>query len=76
MTLGRLRTRLGDGLVLACNDSAAQILGLAGTAELCGRIFPRDHYVNPDDRLCMLEARGRTARCATVRPNSGAPMAR
>jgi PAS domain S-box-containing protein len=56
MTLGRLRTRLGDGLVLACNDSAAQILGLAGTAELCGRIFPRDHYVNPDDRLRMLEA--------------------
>ncbi len=56
MTAGRLRTRLEDGLVLACNDSAAQMLGLANKAELCGRLFPRDHYLNPGDRLRMLEA--------------------
>lgn len=56
MTVGRLRTRLEDGLVLACNDSAAQMLGLAGRTELCGRLFPRDHCLNPGDRLRMLEA--------------------
>jgi PAS domain S-box-containing protein len=56
MTVGRLRTRVEDGLVLACNDSAARLLGLASSAELRGRLFPRDHYVNPDDRRQIMEA--------------------
>jgi len=56
MTVGRLRTRLEDGLVLACNDSAARMLGLASSTELRGRLFPRDHYVDPDERRRMVEA--------------------
>lgn len=53
--VGLLRTRFSDGLVLACNESAARMLGFESSDELRGRFFPRDHYVDPADRLRMLE---------------------
>jgi len=56
VTVGLMRTRLEDGLVLACNDLAAQMLGFSSSRELCGRLLPRDHYLDPGDRLRMIEA--------------------
>jgi two-component system cell cycle sensor histidine kinase/response regulator CckA len=54
--VGLLRTRFEDGLVLACNESAARMLGFESSHELRGRMFPRDHYVDQNDRKRMLEA--------------------
>jgi PAS domain S-box-containing protein len=53
--VGLLRTRFKDGLVLACNESAARMLGFESSHDLRGRVFPRDHYVDPDDRARMLD---------------------
>ena len=56
VTVGLMRTRVEDGLVLACNDLAARMLGFSSSRELCGRLLPRDHYLDPGDRLRMIEA--------------------
>lgn len=53
--VGLLRIRFDDGLVLACNESAARMLGFESSHDLRGRVFPRDHYVDPDEWLRMLD---------------------
>ncbi|HQL30701.1 MAG TPA: PAS domain S-box protein, partial [Thermoanaerobaculales bacterium] len=55
VTVGLMRTRLEDGLVLACNDLAARMLGWSSSEELCGRVLPVDHYLDPGDRMRMIE---------------------
>lgn len=59
--IGLLRTRLEDGMILACNDRAAQLLGFRDREAMGQDLCLADYYVDIEDRprlLKMLEADG------------------
>ncbi|OUL34037.1 PAS domain S-box protein [Nostoc sp. 106C] len=59
--VGIFRTRQQDGLIVDANQRGADILGFAAAADLIGRYFTTELYVNPNDRKRMvaeLEAYG------------------
>lgn len=58
--IGLLRTRFDDGLVLACNDRMAWILGYSGREELQGKVFTQDLYVDPNARRRVVDQLRRT----------------
>lgn len=53
--VGIFRTRLKDGLLHQCNQEFANILGYKSPEEIEKRALLRDYYVDPDDRLKMIE---------------------
>ena len=53
--IGLLRTRFEDGLILACNDRAAQLLGYSDRRALGPSVFIKDFYVDPNARAGLLD---------------------
>jgi PAS domain S-box-containing protein len=52
--VGIFRTCQKDGLIIDANQRGAEILGFTSAADLVGKYFTTDLYVNPDDRTRML----------------------
>ncbi|MCC5643619.1 PAS domain S-box protein [Nostoc sp. CHAB 5824] len=52
--VGIFRTCQKDGLIIDANQRGAEILGFTSAADLIGKYFTTDLYVNPDDRVQML----------------------
>jgi PAS domain S-box-containing protein len=53
--IGLLRTRFDDGLILACNDRAAQLLGYTNRRALGPSVSIKDLYVDPTARAGLLD---------------------
>ncbi|MEH1920297.1 PAS domain S-box protein [Nostoc sp.] len=52
--VGIFRTWQKDGLIIDANQRGAEILGFTSAADLIGKYFTTDLYVNPEDRVQML----------------------
>ncbi|MFW9261400.1 PAS domain S-box protein [Nostoc sp. CALU 546] len=52
--VGIFRTCQKDGLIIDANQRGAEILGFSSAADLIGKYFTTDLYVNPGDRTRML----------------------
>ncbi|WP_375505987.1 PAS domain S-box protein, partial [uncultured Nostoc sp.] len=52
--VGIFRTCQKDGLIIDANQRGAEILGFTSAADLIGKYFTTDLYINPDDRVQML----------------------
>jgi PAS domain S-box-containing protein len=53
--VGLFRTRYDDGKMLAANEQTARMLGYPSCEDLLIGYFPRDRYVNIEDRLQILK---------------------
>ncbi|MDZ7969301.1 MAG: PAS domain S-box protein [Nostoc sp. DedSLP03] len=52
--VGIFRTCQKDGLIIDANQRGAEILGFTSAADLIGKYFTTDLYVNPEERVQML----------------------
>ncbi len=58
--VGLFRTAIIDGLVLECNDRAAEIFGYASKEEMINQFRVSQHYVDPSARERFIEEMSRT----------------
>ncbi|HBB34656.1 MAG TPA: hypothetical protein DC064_23450, partial [Cyanobacteria bacterium UBA9273] len=52
--VGIFRTRIEDGLIIDANQRSAEIMGYSCAAELIGKKYTAEFYINLDDRQMML----------------------